>query len=96
MQQTKQTMIHRNFRRLTVHVSNIEKKPDVKFKNVFTYNNVETEMDAINLVWTMHSTLTDNAHDMSRKIQRATYNGKPLAIFSHGVPVRHEFIVKNA
>jgi hypothetical protein len=89
-------MTHRNFRRLTVYVNNIEKKPDVKFKNVFTYNNVQNELEAINLVWTMHSNLTDNAHDMSRKIQKATYNGKPLAIFSHDRPSKLEFIVKNA
>lgn len=89
-------MQQRNFRRLTVHVNNIEKKPDVKFKNVFTYNNVESELEAINLIWTMHADLKDSVHDMSRKIQKAMYNGKPLAIFSHDRPSKYEFIVKNA
>jgi hypothetical protein len=89
-------MIHRNFHRLTVHVNDIEKKPDVKFKNVFTYNNVETELDAINLIWTMHSKLSDNAHDMSRKITKAIYNGKPLQIFSMERPSKHAFIIKDA
>jgi hypothetical protein len=72
---------HKNtsYQRLTVHLFNAEHKKD--FVNTHTYYDVEDEKEAIRVIWDMHSLPSDNAHDMSRKIIKATYQGKPLLAF---------------
>jgi hypothetical protein len=70
-----------NFRRLTVHLFNNEHKKN--FETTVTYKDVISEAEAIRTIWAMHSNPTDNSHDMSRKIIRATYNGKVLAAFKN-------------
>lgn len=75
-------MKNRNMFRLTVNLF-VKKVAGTPFKNTFTYNNVMTKQEAIRLIWAMHSTPEDNIHDMSRKVIKATYNGKPLIAFEN-------------
>jgi hypothetical protein len=70
-----------NFQRLTVHLFNHEHKKD--FATTHTYTDIPSEAEAIRTIWAMHSVVTDNSHDMSRKIIKATYNGKPLSAFKN-------------
>lgn len=69
-----------NFQRLTVHLFNNEHKKD--FQTTHTYKEIPSEREAIQVIWAMHSLPTDNSHDMSRKIIKAVYNGKPIAAFA--------------
>ena len=73
-------MKNRNMFRLTFNLY-VKKEAGKPFKNIFTYNNVMDQREAVRLIWTMHSTPEDNLHDMSRKVVKATYNGKPLIAF---------------
>lgn len=70
-----------NFQRLTVHLFNSEHKNN--FQTTHTYYDVPTELEAIRVIWDMHSLPTDNNHDMSRKVTKATYQGKTLTAFSN-------------
>lgn len=69
-----------NFQRLIVHLFNPEHKKE--FKTTHVYYDVHDEREAIRVIWAMHSEVTDNNHDMSRKIVKATYNGKPITAFA--------------
>lgn len=72
---------HSNFQRLTVNLFNTEHKKD--FETTRTYKDVTSEAEAIRIIWALHSEPTDNSHDMSRKIIKATYNGKPISAFKN-------------
>jgi hypothetical protein len=73
-------MKNSNYQRLTVYLNNVESKKD--FATTHTYNGIQTENEAINVVYTMHSDASDNAHDISRKIKRVIYHGKNINLFS--------------
>lgn len=83
----------RNMFRLTINLANVEHKKD--FKNTFTYKNVMTEHEAINLIWNMHAEVTDTSITLARKITKVTYNGKPLEVFTRTKEFNNGWIVKN-
>ena len=85
-------MKNNNFQRLVVYLNNLEAKKN--FVTTHSYNEIPTAKDAIRVVWTMHSNPSDNTHDMSRKIKKAVYNGKPLLAFLDANPAKNEWIQK--
>ena len=73
-------MIQRNYQRLTVYLYNV--KGEKNFHTTYTYKDIPSQLEAIQVIWAMHATPTDTVHDMKRKVKKALYNGKEIELFN--------------
>lgn len=85
-------MKNTNFKRLTVYLNNPTK--DKKFHTTFTYEGIRDVSDAIDTVLSLHAEPSDTNQDIQKKIKKATYNGKPIAIFGDKNFTNNGWIVK--
>jgi hypothetical protein len=66
---------------MRVYLNNLEKKN--KFETTHSYKGVHSLSEAINIVRTMHTEVSDNPAAIARKIKRVVFNGRDITVFSH-------------
>lgn len=71
-----QKSINRNYQRLTVHMINFKKEKH--FPTTHTYDNVQNENEAREIIRIMIGNLAVSDEDLARRIHKAYYNGEPF------------------